>query len=66
MACPPPEEPGPHRPSPYYDNAGARASEKGGIENQLAQARCPRCDRPMVARLGRQGPYWQCGCPRKS
>jgi hypothetical protein len=29
----------------------------------LDVARCPRCDRPMHVRMGRRGPYFQCGCP---
>lgn len=25
-------------------------------------APCPRCQRPLVVRCGRQGPYFHCGC----
>ncbi len=25
-------------------------------------ARCPRCRAPLVARMGRRGPYFHCAC----
>lgn len=33
--------------------------------DELMQGRCPICNVLMVARLGRQGPYFHCGCPPK-
>jgi len=60
----PPPPPAPHRRrNPYY--AEPAASARGGMLNQLAQARCPKCNHPMVARLGRRGPYFHCGCLEK-
>jgi hypothetical protein len=31
----------------------------------LGAARCPLCRVQLVARLGRAGPYFACGCPPK-
>ena len=28
----------------------------------LDQARCPWCRHPLIARVGKKGPYFHCGC----
>ena len=28
-------------------------------------ARCPFCNRALIKRIDRRGPYWQCNCPRR-
>ena len=28
----------------------------------IGVARCPCCRTPLIARMGRQGPYFYCGC----
>ena len=40
--------------------AGARV--RAEPEEILGVARCPRCRTPMVARMGRHGPYLHCRC----
>ena len=35
------------------------------IEDELVTARCPLCRHVLVARQGRAGPYFFCGCPKK-
>ena len=37
----------------------------GKTHEELASARCPICCEFLVARLGRGGPYFYCGCTSK-
>ena len=37
----------------------------GKTQEELASARCPICREFLVARLGRGGPYFFCGCTTK-
>ena len=37
----------------------------GRTHDELGMARCPICRTVLVARLGRAGPYFFCGCMRK-
>ena len=33
--------------------------------DNLGLVTCPKCQSPMVARMGRRGPFWQCRCKVK-
>lgn len=35
-------------------------------EEDLGTARCPVCRHPLIARQGRAGPYFHCGCPPRT
>lgn len=39
----------------------ARISQDA-FANEVTTPRCPKCHRPLVARMGRGGVFWQCGC----
>jgi hypothetical protein len=38
------------------------ASRPGLAALEVGVARCPRCQMPLVARMGCQGPYFHCHC----
>jgi hypothetical protein len=38
---------------------------RNGGGQDLGEAPCPRCGKPMVARVGRRGPYFHCACKKK-
>lgn len=43
-------------------NGERRRLDAGDV---LDTARCPCCGTPLVARMGRGGPYFHCGCVEK-
>ena len=44
-----------------------RAGERQRVDSVdlLATARCPCCRAPLVARMGRDGPYFHCLCSQR-
>jgi hypothetical protein len=53
--------------------ADLASSPNGGVQEVrqrrdaadiLGDARCPCCRTPLVARIGRHGPYFPCRCPQ--
>ena len=58
-----------HASSDALDRA---ASERNGERNRVDSmdlfdtARCPCCRVPLVARMGRDGPYFHCRCRERS
>ncbi len=54
-------------PDAVRDFAGAESGARlrGGVEEILGTARCPCCRAPLVARMGRCGPYFHCRCFEK-
>ena len=51
----------------YDRSSSARKGERCRVDSVdlLDTARCPCCRVPLVARMGRDGPYFPCQCPRK-
>ncbi len=48
-----------------FDRApSARETDRTRVDSVdlLDTARCPCCRAPLIARMGRQGPYFHCGC----
>ena len=45
-------------------DAGNRVKIQRAQDTFLSVARCPVCRFPLVARLGRRGPYFHCACRR--
>jgi hypothetical protein len=48
---------GPERATPQRNSARSRVDSE-----LLDTARCPCCRAPLVARMGREGPYFHCRC----
>jgi hypothetical protein len=44
-------------------NRGADIKAQLAYDTLLSVARCPLCHLPMILRMGRRGPYYQCHCP---
>ena len=51
--------------SPRLFNSGAEARARNAAGEELAAARCPVCRHPLIARLGKRGPYFHCACRRR-
>ncbi len=54
-----------HAPTDAFDRASsARETDRTRVDSVdlLDTARCPCCRLPLVARMGRVGPYFHCGC----
>jgi hypothetical protein len=47
---------------PSIRTEAADYQAKLGMTDVTDSARCPCCRRPLVARQGRAGPYFHCGC----
>lgn len=49
-------------------SAPERKRERNGVDSVdlLDTARCPCCRAPLVARMGRAGPYFHCRCDERS
>jgi hypothetical protein len=62
----------PRQPGPLSFESAWRQAQAGAraLDTQRRQdaadlegtARCPRCRAPLVARMGRRGPYFHCRC----
>ncbi len=48
-----------------YRHAFAERVDRQRIEEELGPAPCPKCKYPLAVRLGREGPYFFCGCQKK-
>lgn len=50
-------------PRPAREPSHARGRRQRPSAADVADvARCPRCRAPLVARMGRRGPYFHCAC----
>jgi len=49
------------RPARERYRPGGR-QQRPGAADVADVARCPRCRAPLVARMGRRGPYFHCAC----
>jgi hypothetical protein len=51
-------------PSPYHHPAHSIAASD--LAELVVVARCPCCRTPLIARMGRDGPYFYCQCVDKT
>lgn len=45
---------------------GLDQQRRQNVADTLCDARCPCCRAPLVARMGRDGPYFHCLCSERS
>ena len=51
------------RPHLWHSPLADRKLRRDGSDD-LGEAKCPLCKAPLVARLGKKGPYFHCACRR--
>ncbi len=49
-------------PDPAPASRGRERRQRQAAADLATVARCPRCLAPLIARMGRRGPYFHCVC----